>query len=196
MSQVFRAHFCRDIPNLGNRPVRSPRSRPFPLSVFRTSSNPTHEKWAVKSSRYRPILRLTTPQSVLMSFILNGTVHHLPRPRHLGRFPRCIHRHIGQAMVRRLTATSKSSHAVLLSIHRLHKMSRMITRHFYLVTFVLYTLSCPSCISYSLSDPDEAVASVSQVSLHSVSSFASFPLPFYPTTDPSLSSLQEVFRST
>jgi len=56
--------------------------------------------------------------------------------------------------------------------------------------------SRPSCISYSRSDPGEVVASVSQVSLHSVSSFASFPLPFYPAIDPSPSSLREVFLST
>jgi len=61
----------------------------------------------------------------------------------------------------------------------------MITRHFYLVTFVLYTSSRPSRINYSLSDPDEVVARVSRVSSHPVSSFAPFPLPFYTTIDPS-----------
>ena len=128
---------------------------------------------------------LETPQPVLVSFAYNGTAHNPLCSRHLGRFPRRIRRHVGQAAVRRLTVASKLRHLGLLPIHPRRKMSRMITRNFYLVMFVLYTSSRPSRINYSLSNPGEVVARVSRVSSHPVSSFAPFPLPFYTTIDPS-----------
>jgi len=130
---------------------------------------------------------LETPQPVLESFAYNGTAYSPPCSRHLGRFPpRRIRRHVVQAAVRRLTVASKPRRVGLLPIYPRRKMSRMIARHFYLVTYVLYTSSRPSRINYSLSDPGEVVARVSQVSSHPVSSFTPFPLPFYATIDLSL----------
>jgi len=141
------------------------------------------------SSRFLGIFTnpsLETPQPVLVSFAYNGTAHNPPCSGCLGRFPpRRIRRHVGQAAIRHLTVASKPRRVGLLPIHPRRRMSRMITRHFYLVTFVLYTSSRPSRINYSLSDPDEVVARVSRVSSHPVSSFAPFPLPFYTTIDPS-----------
>jgi len=120
-----------------------------------------------------------------MLLALNRITHRLPRPDHFGPFPpRRVRRHVGQAVVRRPTAAPKSRQVDLLSIN---SSAAQDERNGHPAFLSLHVCPSPQAapLGHSLPEFNEVIASVSQVPLHSIPSFASLPLPLYPTIDPS-----------